>query len=219
MIVGNPDIFAIESEIMQAFDRLSLRALGFFAIHIMGRCYGFRTSGATILATAFDGIERRIAVRGSHNPPFAMDAEAEVVALAYIRSVYAECEDGELFFGMIDSEFSHLVHTSGLVWAPDGEEGFDDGSFVLQFEDEDRVRLIAFHSNENYLIDSGSLRDLWLPNYDFYGILQEWKNRFAEEWEALPKEPAHLSEPHEAVEEPGTTNERSEERRVGKEGR
>jgi immunity protein 42 of polymorphic toxin system len=37
MIVGNPSIFAIESQITKAYESLSMRALGFFVVHIGGR--------------------------------------------------------------------------------------------------------------------------------------------------------------------------------------
>jgi hypothetical protein len=187
MIVGDPSIFAVESEITRAYERLSLRALGFFVIHVMGRCHGFKEPDSTMLASAFDGVNRRIVGRGSHRPTFAIDEDAREIALAYRRSYYAECEDGELFFGMTDSQFSHSMHENDLVWAPDGEEGFDDGSYVFQFEDESRVRLIAFHSTAGFLIDPDSLRDVWIPIDYFYGILQNWVDSFMNEWKSLPK--------------------------------
>lgn len=40
MIVGDPTQFAIESEITIAYDRLDLRGLGYFLIHIEGYPYG-----------------------------------------------------------------------------------------------------------------------------------------------------------------------------------
>jgi hypothetical protein len=71
--------------------------------------------------------------------------------------------------------------------APDGDEAFDDGSFVLQFDVGDRVRLIAFKSCHNYLHDAGSLSDVWLAADDFYGILRQWHDAFESEWESTPK--------------------------------
>lgn len=50
MVVGNPKEFAIESEISEIYPRLSLRALGFFAMHIKGRIYGICEPDATLLA-------------------------------------------------------------------------------------------------------------------------------------------------------------------------
>jgi Immunity protein 42 len=191
MIIGDPSVFAIESGIMQAYEQLGLRALGFFVIHIMGKSYGIKEPDAAHLANSFDEVSRRVTARGNHMPPFPVDAEAAAIALAYYRSVYAECEEQELFFGMTDSQFSHSMHQSGLVWAPDGEAAFDDGSYVLQFDHGSQVRLIAFRSKKDYSIDS--IRDLWLPASDFYGVLEEWRDRFEADWKAHPKEPAHVT--------------------------
>jgi hypothetical protein len=193
LIIGDPGIFAIESEITRAYERLSLRALGFFVIHVMGRRYGFKEPGVTMLSTAFECARHRILARGHHRPAFAMEADAAEIALAYRRSYYTECEEGELFFGMTDSQFSQSMHTNDLVWAPDGEEGFDDGSYVFQFEDENRVRLIAFQSTEDFSIDPGSLREVWLSQDNFYEILQNWHDSFMDEWKSFPRVPDGIS--------------------------
>src|SRR5438270_14045591 len=58
-----------------------------------------------------------------------------------------------LFFGMRDADFITLLHSANLNWTADGDEGFDDGSCVLQFDIGDEVRLIAFSRATNpYLI-------------------------------------------------------------------
>ena len=48
-----------------------------------------------------------------------------------------------------------------LVSAPDGDEAFDDGSYVLQFDVGDRVRLIAF-KRPDQLVDLASVRAVFL---------------------------------------------------------
>jgi hypothetical protein len=187
MIIGDPNTFAIESEITLAYDRLSQLALGFFVIYVMGRCYGVRKPDATMLASSLDEVGRRIARRGSHNPPFAMDANAGEIAYSFRRAIYDESEEGELFFGMSVREFTDAVYSNHIEWAPDGDEAFDDGSHVLQFEDESQVRLIAFTGTPDFRYDPASLRDLWLPQDEFYDILQEWHDRFRDEWKSFPK--------------------------------
>jgi hypothetical protein len=192
MIVGDPSIFAIESGIMQAYEELSLRALGFFVIHVLGRSYGYKKPDATHLAIAYDGVLRRIESRGNHQAPIVIDAPAPEIAIAIGRENYIGPEENELFFGMTADRFGHSLYSNGHVWAPDGEQGFDDGSSVLQFEAANRVRLVAFQ-REDYSYIPESLRDLWLPADDFYDVLKEWRVRFEAEWEALPKEPAHVT--------------------------
>ena len=187
MIVGNPSHFALESEITHAYERLSLRALGFFVIHVGGKCYGVRTWDATMLSNAVDGVAKRIAMRGSHTAPTIASVDAETLAVAFSRATYLEHDENESFLGMRDSDFVRLLHSTGLVWAPDGEEGFDDGSCVLQFDVADKVRLIAFTRSSNPVLDPASLHDIWLSSEEFYAILHRWHERFVEEWAASPK--------------------------------
>jgi hypothetical protein len=47
-----------------------------------------------------------------------------------------------------------------LCWASDGDEAFDDGSYILPFDLRERVRLIAFKCGENGLHAPPSLRDV-----------------------------------------------------------
>jgi hypothetical protein len=80
--------------------------------------------------------------------------------------------------------------SSDCQWAPDGDEAFDDGSYVLQFDVDDRVRLIAFkhgERGEGWQCDSATLRDVWLAADEFYRILQQWHDAFYAEWVAAPK--------------------------------
>ena len=51
VMVGDPTLFAIESAITQAFERLGFRALGYFVVHLNGRCYGVRRPDATLALT------------------------------------------------------------------------------------------------------------------------------------------------------------------------
>jgi hypothetical protein len=80
-----------------------------------------------------------------------------------------------------------MISSKRIVWAPDGDAAFDDGSYVLQFDVGDRVRLVAFESSEGCLYDPSSLIDQWLPADDFYRVLQDWNDAFVAEWEAMPK--------------------------------
>jgi hypothetical protein len=187
MIVGNPAVFAIESEITRAYEQLSFRALGFFVIHVKARSYGRKEQDATLLACSLDEVGARVARRGSHIPSFSIDADAGEIAVAVRRTLYTDCESGEHFFGMPAPEFAESIHASHLLWAPDGDEAFDDGSYVLQFEDRDWVRLVGFCSTEDSLLDPASLRDVRLTVEEFYGILQKWHDTFIDEWKSLPK--------------------------------
>jgi hypothetical protein len=83
------------------------------------------------------------------------------------------------------TELGRLFSSKNIVW--DGDEAFDDGSYILQFDVEDRVRVIAFSSAGTATFDPDSLREVWLDQKDFYGVLEEWYERFNEEWLSLSK--------------------------------
>jgi hypothetical protein len=188
MIIGDRDVFAIESEILEAYDSQSQMALGFFVIYVCGRRYGFKEPDSTLLGTAFSGVRRRIAERGNHRSPLPSDADAASIAIAFSHENYLGNMNDAQLYGIAWSQLFEVLNSNGCVWAPDGEQGFDDCSRVLQFDDNDRVRLIAFHDTVGYQVDAGSLRDIWLPQDDFYRILENWHTRFENEWRTLPKQ-------------------------------
>jgi hypothetical protein len=146
-----------------------------------------KETDATMLACSFDEVGRRISRRGSHSPPFPLDSNAGEIANAFIRAGYAIHADGEQFFEIPAPEFRQAIISKRLEWAPDGDEAFDDGSFVLQFEDLKKVRLIAYVNTPEYVFDPESLREVWLSADDFYGILRIWRDRFEDEWRAAYK--------------------------------
>jgi hypothetical protein len=188
IIIGNPKKFALESGITRAYAHPGLRALGFFVIYIAGRCYGVRTPDATTLACSFDKLQDRIAWRGKHIASFALYPNAGVIADAYRDAIYAPNQHNAVFFGIPQSQFRDLIYNNRLVWAPNGDEAFDDWSHVLQFDVDDRVRLIAFKSKEEgYHHDPNTLKDMWLKADEFYDVLQRWRDEFEKVWAGAPK--------------------------------
>ncbi len=71
-----------------------------------------------------------------------------------------------------ETSFSDLAYSNDLLWAPDGDETFDDGSYILQFDLGDRVRLIAFKRSENGLHDPFTLRDVWISAEGYSRVLE-----------------------------------------------
>lgn len=187
MMVGNSLVFAIESGITQAYEKLSYRALGYFVIYINGVCYGVRKHDATMLACSFDAVKRRITNRGKHMAVFA-ELNAGQIVDAFRSAVYSDNQK-ERYFGITLSDFcqyfNHDAH--GVLWAPDGDAAFDDGSYVLQFDVRDRVRLIAFKSHQEYSYDPATLTEALIPAGTFYQVLQEWCELFEAEWKQSQK--------------------------------
>jgi Immunity protein 42 len=190
MIVGDQNSFALESEISCAYERASLMALGFFNIHLGSQAYGVRAPDATLLACSFDAVVERVRLRGRHVAPFSAESDAASVADAIGAAIYSPEAELKSFWGLSCAQFVSAVYANQLIWAPDGDEAFDDGSFVVHLDVGNRVRLIGFKLGGAGRHHPLTLTDLWLEADRFYDVLDRWRIEFAAEWEAAPKVPA-----------------------------
>lgn len=188
MVVGNPSVLAIESSITQPYERLSQRALGFFVIHVGGKSYGVRSPEATLLACSFDAVRRRIAQRGKHCVLFGSEPDAAKVVDAVRAAMYDEDRQGESFFGMSADALRDALASHEIVWAPDGDAAFDDGGHLLQFDQGDEVRLIAFKNTGHEDDVASTLAEVWMNTDEFYGLLDKWQSKFEAEWAAALKQ-------------------------------
>ena len=177
MIVGDPAIFAVESLLTEPVESVSQLALGFFVIHVGGRCYGVRTPDATMLGCSVDSARQRIIDRGCHVVELLQCEEALDIAEAYLAAMYDEARQAARFFGLSADEWSEQIASGKIAWAPDGDEAFDDGSHVLQFDLGRRVRIIAFHNLPPSELQ-GTLSEVELDAGEFYGILEAWLKSF-----------------------------------------
>ena len=183
IVVGDPSVFAIESMITEAYERPGQRALGYFLIHISGNCYGVRSQDASMLACSFDGAIRRVARRGTHYvAPLEINLTAEVIVDSYCGATYDESRQEEYYFNMAAVDFREVIASSEIVWAPDGDEAFDDGSHVLQFDYEQRVRLIAFKNIGERRDILATLAEVLIDSDGYYGILDKWQRAFEADW-------------------------------------
>ena len=92
MIVGDPSVLAIESQISEAYEQPSLMALGSFVIHVGGQPYGRQSPDGSILACSFGEIEDRIADRGTRIAPFSVEPDAGKIADAFLSCIYGETQ-------------------------------------------------------------------------------------------------------------------------------
>jgi hypothetical protein len=185
---GDRSRFAIESGITQAYARVGFRALGYFVVFLSGRSYGVQAPDATMLACSLGEVEDRLKRRGRHTAPFASEPNAGLIADAFCDAIYTPDGDDKFFFGIPGGQFGDLCYDSHIKWAPDGDEAFDDQSFILQFDLGAQVRLIAFKSSaDGYHHDPGTLTDLWLPEDGFYNTLSQWRDSFLKAWNTADK--------------------------------
>ena len=122
-----------------------------------------------MLACSFDGVVARIQGRGTLQAPFA-EAAALDIANAYTSAVFPESNENQTYFDLTEAQFTKILFSNYLVWAPDGDGAFDDSSYVLQFDVGNRVRLIAFRRPDS-LLNPSSVREAWLSSDAFYNTL------------------------------------------------
>jgi hypothetical protein len=128
---------------------------------------------------SFDAINDRLARRGRHVFEFA-DVDAALIADSFHLAIYAPHDDPRYMMHVPRKRFAAATYESGIMWAPDGDEAFDDGSYVLQLDVGDQVRLIGFRSShDDYLHDPSTLREVRLEADSFYRILESCKQWMA----------------------------------------
>lgn len=182
MLAGDVSRFAIETAIKEAYDAPSLKALGSFVVHVAGKSYGAQTSDATLLAVPFDSIRRRIARRGQHCAPFSQFSDTSALAKALVLAVYGDARPDSTPPGLRGSEIAKILDDNFIDWAPDGDEAFDDGSHIYQFDVGDSVRIVACKHHSNGTVRC--LSEILLPSDEFYGVLDKWQMQFDLEWRA-----------------------------------
>ncbi len=187
MIIGTPNEFAIESGIATAYASPSLLALGHFVIHIKGRHFGIRKPDATLLAVAFSDVKRRLEKRGQHTAPALHLLPASDIAMEFSSYFFGAPRTRSPLGGVPESEINAIFEVHDIIWAPGGDEAFDDSSCILQIDEGDAVRLIAFTRLLDDSFDQDSLQEIFLPQRSFYSILTRWRDTFYKEWQALPK--------------------------------
>ncbi|WP_158229086.1 Imm42 family immunity protein [Chitinimonas sp. BJB300] len=183
MVFGNPKTLAIESSITEPYEQLSQLALGYFVIVVGDKSFGVKAPDATLLSCSYYAVKERLERRGTHSVSFESDSDPIKIVDAYLASVYQDNRQNETFFGLSSNDFSEEIHSKNIVWAPDGDQAFDDGSHVLQFDIGNKVRLIAF-KNEGKLEEViPTMSETWLSSDEYYSTLQEWLKAFDTERE------------------------------------
>lgn len=182
---GYKYILAIESSITCAYKQESLLALGYFLIHVGGEQFGVKSSDATLLASSFNAVQMRIAHKGAHRAPQLAAASADEISRSVMQALYWRNPGTRRYFGMPHERYANSLHHNNLIWAPDGDAAFDDGSHIIQFDLDDQVRIIAFKSTKEDRIDLSV--DMIVPSKYFYGTLSAWVDAFKKDVASIPQ--------------------------------
>ncbi len=181
MLVGEPKSFAIESEVTEFVPHRSQIGLGCFNVHVAGHRFGVMAPDASMLGCSYAEVGRRLQRRGTHRAAVAFTCSADSIATLWIAHRYPPALVGpEPTPTEVDAVAEMVAnHTD---WAPDGDEAFDDGSHVLQFDLEESVRLVGFRTDGTWAPRDGLVADAWIPAGDYYEVLREWRERFELAW-------------------------------------
>lgn len=189
MIIGNPEKFAIESKLSIVDGRASILGIGYFAIHIAGTRYGVVRDDATCLGCSVSEVQQRERDRGLHTAPFST-SHAKSIASAVEIALYGD-SDLENFYELDQYRFTRLIYDHRLLWAPDGDAAFDDGSRVLHFDIHPDVRLIGFRADEEHHPLPDTISDIIISADEYYSLLHEWQQRFISRRQELLRKEQH----------------------------
>lgn len=189
----NKSAFAIESFVSTAYYQESIRAIGYFLIKINGISYGVKDDYATALACSYDSVMKRLEMRGRHTAPADLIKLPALELAQMLNSLlydYPEDDRQDSWkFSTSKDDLINLIYTNDLLWAPDGDEAFNDDSRVLQFDmDNETVRLIGYKTTEENRIIISTLTDLKTTSDEYYLTLKEWADGFYKEWQNSEKE-------------------------------
>lgn len=144
-------------------------AIGSYQLRLGEQWYGRSEESATALnisrdyAVSFAESARRLSSELS-------GLSAEALATGYISVIYKEEPKNALEEALSTTEFSRK-HTI----APDGDEGFDDGTHILVFAINDSIRLIGMRFDGHNISD---ITDVVVPAKEFAEKLKDWSRWF-----------------------------------------
>jgi Immunity protein 42 len=182
-IIGDPKTFAIEWSISESFASRSQMALGYFIVHVSGTSFGVRSESATLLASSFNEVKRRLLERGLHKAKFSQEPATHIVSAVRIV-IYDGAIAVSKFFDLTPKQFEQKLRHSKALWCPDGDAAFDDGGHVLQFDLEKYVRLVAFKNLASLDETISTSVEVCLESSEYYTILRNWLEVFESEWES-----------------------------------
>jgi hypothetical protein len=171
-VVGDTSEFAVEWGLSEAFAQPGQWAIGYFVIYIKGKCFGVKTADATLLGCSFDELGDRLKRRGAHVAAISAYESSELVRV--VKSIiYLETHTSSRFFGLSVEDWMAVLYEKYVLWAPDGDEAFDDGSHILHFDIDDHVRLIGFVNMETIEQTLQTIEDVTVEAQNFYSVLEQ----------------------------------------------
>lgn len=164
MFFGDKERFAIEIEINNYFYD-DFVGEGKFLAYIHGYCYGLHEDYSTVFLCIRDLLKKFYFEEVNTDKIFLNFSSTEI-AYSYYLPIYSD-----ISFNDIDKQL--LKASENLeVWTP--ESAFDDGSYMIHFDTNNRTRIIGFKSyieNETCNIKKESINEIIISRPEFKNIL------------------------------------------------
>ena len=181
MLIGNESRFAIDSQLSEKNLSHSQIGIGYFNIILANHRFGIHEIDATVLGCSYKNVVNCLQMRNKHVAPFSEINDPHCIAKNLRDVLYINGDKGGPVFGLSRRSVINLVYKNKLLFAPDGDEAFDDGSYVIHFDIGPEVRLIGFMSGNGEFYEESTLVDVRLSANEFYGIIESWRLGFEKE--------------------------------------
>ncbi|MEN2711105.1 hypothetical protein ACQKOH_06405 [Sphingomonas sp. NPDC092331] len=182
ILTGDRTALAIESYVDEFIASRSQMGIGYFLIHAGGKRYGVEDPRACAMGSSYSEVLSRLRREGEHVLTFASRIDARDLAIHVVNHIYDRGFSEPVLPPEWKQEIDALLYANALIWAPDGDAAFDDGSHVLQIDDGDKVRIIAFVNADTQGELESSLADVTTERAHYYAVLREWAQKFELQW-------------------------------------
>ena len=176
MIVGDRSRFAVEIELHPDSPKSISTGFGLYRFWIADQPYGRSAPDASCLAASCDALRERLGQRGHHDAT-GMPTGNPLGILE--RAYWLIYRVTDVHIASRQASAQEVAQARRLMMAPDGDEAFDDGSFVVQWDDRGVVGLAAGLVGEGdgpMIVDP--VRSIRLGTVDFYDVVAGAVNFF-----------------------------------------
>ncbi len=176
MLFGNKEKFAIEFEVKEIYHDKRFIGDGFFVVYIDGFMYGRKEDDATSFGCIRSTLKYFDVLQSPSKNPFNKYECYELCDKFYDTAYRMErrYKEEEIKDFIKEAEITYDKRENCLLdyWTP-MEEAFDDGSFVLQLNEGDSVRLLGFKTSDDETYNIENVHGAIIQKEKFSSIIQE----------------------------------------------
>lgn len=199
-LLGDPSRFAIEYQLSKASNEQPWLASGYFCLYIGSFRYGVVEEFVELLNCVYNGICERISRAGTHRVDLDGGTPGPVEIATLFEQTCALDHGPFPIYGYDDPlELNYAFLKAEVEWNRWCGACFDDGSRILQLDEDDDVLLIGHKTKHELpsLYVPDTFRYVRIPAVEFYALLDAWCVAYREDWERMPKDTKFLYTPEE----------------------